>query len=195
MNRTGLLFPLVFGDRPWWFFSPSKLICLKLGLPLPSMRHKLFQMCKKYWYSRLLKTKQTNEKKEKENPSQCPLERPHFSASEHSELTWDEWWAERLFCYFFPALSLIYTHTCTHVHKVISIHDFFQLKTLIWRMSAGLPHFSVVSFSGSNKPAVFTERLRHSLCGRIWTTVLSWLTRLHFPVCLSKLFILLQSRI
>lgn len=59
---TGLCcsFPPAFGDRPWWFFSPSKLICLKLGLPSPGRRHELFQMCKKYWYSRLLKTTQTN---------------------------------------------------------------------------------------------------------------------------------------
>lgn len=36
--------------------------------------------------------------------SQCPLEQPHFSPSKHSEITWDRWWAQRLFCNVFAAL-------------------------------------------------------------------------------------------
>lgn len=32
----------------------------------------------------------TNKHGGEKNPSQCPLERPHFSASEHSEITWDK---------------------------------------------------------------------------------------------------------
>lgn len=34
--------------------------------------------------------REKKEKRKEKNPSQCPLERPRFSASERSEITWDK---------------------------------------------------------------------------------------------------------
>lgn len=148
MSRTALRFPVVFGDRPWWFSSPSKLICLKLRLPLPSMRHELSQMCKKYWYSRLLKTKQTNAKGKK-IPSQCPLERPYFFffffASEH----WDHLgqvmsWEIILF-FFFKIYT--HTHTQTLLIQVPLNQEISQLKPYFKKKSrpSSLSGFSITN--------------------------------------------------
>ena len=132
--------------------------------------------------------KRKKEKKKKENPSRCPLERPHFSASEHSELTWDEWWAERLFCYFFTALSLI----CTHTHAPRSYSDLNSRRLSTQHPNPKKecrpsPSLCCLVLRKQHARSFHRKVTSLSLRQNLDHSSLSCLTQLHFPMCLSNL--------